>query len=362
MSRINQDYKQRKEAGGQTIWHPLPSNILQNIFDDDLRSVILNKFFDDKGNFGYWNVTYGYYAHKQSGLLFCLAATEEGLITINRFIKENGNVWNIKQDDTLDTGRKLPLINKLADVIGRSIALVQPADFNTGNISELVNKHCKPNPGYVFVRDQGSNYPGTIRVRSLQTEKSTVDLPGSHPDMILEHKAQAAQESVHSKNRFALSKSLLDAIYETPSSTKYVPNVNPQPTVPIEDHLVHKDGAYEFLPNGPKQNPLLIVGNDTVGHTASVVYRGTPHESTLTALASNPLVTQPSSSFNPHPYWLSSIFVSPINVLRDPKASAAIIAIALLYSNKSSTQYITNVNKLTTVIDNEEIDKDLYGG
>jgi hypothetical protein len=148
------------------------------------------------------------------------------------------------------------------------------------------------------------------------------------------------------------------------ASPDLVPNIAPNKASelaePIENHLVYSEQRTQFLRPGRRQVPVLEVSGNSVINTAETIGRGTHDEFTYTGYTTNIGPSRPSSSFFPHPYWLGSIFGLPISIVKNPKTSAALIALALLTSNRKQSKYIDTYRQVNKVIDNEQVDKDLF--
>jgi hypothetical protein len=370
---MKQDFesKLRQEVSNQSIWFPLPNDILDIVFNPAISRYILGNLTNGLGSNGSWNRDYGIYTHNKSGMLYCLIADQNGLASIRRFIKSNRSIEELAANPMgLDAIKVQAEKVRYAETIGRLVAIGQPYEYkaNHGEITQLIERHFGPDAGYVFIRTQGANHGGVIRLHSVPSSNVQVDIPGSHPILIEEQLAVASQKNVINSG---LPSSDLDeinsqitAMFSNLDSSKLVPNPNPdKPFYELQKQVVTHGGLTSFLEPGPKrQLPTMTIGEGSVVDSATTRLRGHHSEATRNGLHSNPFPCRPSASFHPHAYWNESLFTSPTGVLKDPTTAATIIAIALLLSDgKDHTQYIVNYKRTQKVIDNETIDKDLYG-
>jgi hypothetical protein len=72
----------------------------------------------------------------------------------------------------------------------------------------------------------------------------------------------------------------------------------------------------------------------------------------------------PSSSFNPAPEWLTSLFAGPIAFFSDPKVAFGVIGIVMLLQEDEENKHTyTQKYKIlpSMIIDNEKINENLFG-
>ena len=134
----------------------------------------------------------------------------------------------------------------------------------------------------------------------------------------------------------------------------------------LEDIVkVTKDGVVHTLTPGAKKfPPSFEIGADYMVSTAKNRRYGTRHK-VEGEWVSNPGTHLPSSAFSPMPPIISSLFTGPMAFISKDNPMMIIGLLALIYAStgkkKDKHLYSTVYNNIDTVIiDNEEIDKELY--
>lgn len=350
---------------GNSIWVPLPSSMLDIIFDPSVSSLILGNLISGQGDVGEWDTKNGIYKHHSSGIYLVIAADPEDLVYLRKYINLGGSPASIKSKMNDTAPQQLnKKLQQLADVFGKYIALIQPYEYTPYNHRQLLERHFSTSPGWAFVREGISDYPGTIRVKSMPTHRAIEDIPGSHSSQIPRSLSRARSNPV--SNRFKHELDILDVLFEdTTKETDFVSDVLPDnPGQPLERNLENHQGRITFIDDGAnKQAPIAAIGQDAFINNAGFIQDGSIQKVTLEGpYRRNINPAHPSSHFYPHADWLSALFVFPQSLIRDPKTAAAIIGIALIISKgQEHTKYISTLNKTKQVIDNQQIEDDLLG-
>jgi len=128
---------------------------------------------------------------------------------------------------------------------------------------------------------------------------------------------------------------------------------------------VTKEGVTHFLiPGNKKVPPSFEVDGNYMVSTAKNRRYGTRHK-VEGEWVSNPGSHMPSSSFSPMPPVISSLFTGPMPFISKDSPTMVIGLIALIIAaskkEKDKHLYSTVYNNIDTVIiDNEEVDRELY--
>lgn len=129
---------------------------------------------------------------------------------------------------------------------------------------------------------------------------------------------------------------------------------------------VTKEGVVQFLKPGDRRSPAAFEadGNSMVSTAKNRRY-GTRHK-VEGEWVSNPASHLPSSAFTPAPSVISSLFSGPIAFISkdSPTLVIGLIAVVAAFASKDKKNalYITTYNNIDTVIiDNEEVEQELFG-
>jgi hypothetical protein len=158
---------------------------------------------------------------------------------------------------------------------------------------------------------------------------------------------------VSAPNQFRKGTVVLSDVMEA----KVVRASPPQSTV----SLVSQDMLDHGCPEVP---PGYEISQTSVVNHATFIHNGTPLETDDQGFATNPAFSMPGSMFTPIPQKLSSLFSGPLPFIKNPLKTLALVAIAIALKKgdkdktKYSEKYITLPNM---IIDNEELDNNLYG-
>lgn len=355
------DPNRKGSTSGNSIWYPLPPSILEVVFDDAISTQVLGSFNSGLGNVGEWDKANGIYKHHRSSLFFVLAASQFNIVNMTTFIKNNGSISSILEK-TRGAG---PLVIKkhldsLAKAMGENISVVQPHEFNSLNYNEMLSRHFTTSPGWLFIREGVTDYPGTIRVKSVPTQLATEDIPASHSSQVNKELSKVRSQNYNGAHRLKKAADMLAVLYEDDKpNIEYVTNVVPENLAhPLSRNMENNQGLITVIEDGnTKVAPTVSMGQDVFINNANSIQDGSIQKTTIEGpYTRNVHPSHPSSSFYPHADWLSALFVFPKSLIRDPKTAATIIAIALLTSEGTeSTKYIENYNRVDSVIDNEDL-------
>jgi hypothetical protein len=352
-------------TAGKAIWHPLPSSIIDVIFDKNIAPKLLGSFYSGNGSVGEWDQINGIYLHHKSGLYFVLAATQNGIERCVNFIKEHGSPESLRLKTSGVSPKEIDSqMASYASSLGNYISLVHPFEYNPLNFYELLSRHFGENAGWSFLQEGSLDFPGTIRVKSVPNTLSSLDIPVSHSSQIGSNISEARSQDFQKAFSFKEEMTILDSMFNNKTDTKYVSDVKPSAGHhSLERNIENINGEIEFVNNADiKCAPVARIGNDSFVNTASFIQDGSIKKATLEGpYIRNANPAYPSSHFYPHPDWVTSLFVFPKSIIRDPQTASAIITIALLTSaGQKHTQYNYIYNKTTTIIDNDSIEKSLF--
>lgn len=363
----NKEHLTRKETHGDRIWYPLPRYILAIVFDQRVAHDLLGYLnVEDKGD---WDKENGIYVHKKSGRILCLAAQSNSLEEMQLFIKNDISMSRLLDPDLEISERNMHL-KRVVSYLGERIAIVHVREYDVTRLSELKVNHFSPTSSHLFVSNEGSR-SASIVVDSVPSYGQPHTVPASHPALESEHIVNAKARSTETDSPLSRANILIDAMF-SPAETaqsKYVPTANASVgTEPIEHTVVNYNGRTEILAQGPvKQIPIATFSNGTVTNTASTISNGTVQETTLDGFGTNKDPDRAGCFFFPHPPYLGSMFTAPMSILRDPKAAAVIITLAVanaaLRAGSGNTKtYTHNYKYVNNVIDNQSASTDLFGG
>jgi hypothetical protein len=135
----------------------------------------------------------------------------------------------------------------------------------------------------------------------------------------------------------------------------------------VMQEVVVNEGTINTLPLGPDAEPPLRSEGGSSKRTADRYesrHVGTRMQTTNQGDVSNPMGHLPSSSFNPAPEWLTSVFAGPIAFFSDPKVAFGVIGVVtLLQSDEENKHTYTQKYKTmpSMIVDNEKINENLFG-
>lgn len=358
----HQNLSRKNSTAGKSGWFPLPPSLLDVIFDPNVAPKLLGSFMSSSGE---WDRDNGIYKHHSSGLYLVVVSSASGIEGCIKHIKSHGSPESIREKTKgLDPSMVDKAFSEYCRAIGENISIVHPYEYNTLNYNELIRKHFGDDLGWCFLQEGSLDFPGTIRVKSAPNTLSSEDIPVSHSSQIRKSYSQARSKPSHKSFRFKEEASILESMFDNETQGQYVSNVRPNLDAhPISRNVENVNGTITFLENSnSKVAPTASIGNDSFINTANYIQDGSIKKATLEGpYIRNANPAYPSSHFYPHADWLSTLFVFPRSIIRDPQTAATMIGIALLISQgQEHTKYISSYNKVTSVIDNEELEKDLF--
>lgn len=358
----NIDSPRKNSTAGKTVWHPLPPEALDVVFDANVSPLLLGAFNESAGE---WDKETGVFVHYKSGLLFVLAGTQNGIERLNKFIKEQGTPSLIRSKVSGLSPKDIKeAFSDYVASIGGLLSIVHPYEYGPLDVAKLKRRYFTESPGWSFLQEGSNDFPGTIRVKSVANTLAPIDVPVSHSSQIPKSVSDARSQDYHKSFMFKEESAILEAMFNDRVKDKYVTDIKPQNlSLPLDRNIENIDGQISFVNNSDiKTAPVASIGNDSFINTASFVQDGSIKKTTLEGpYVRNANPGYPSSHFYPHPEWIRGIFIYPKSIIRDPQTTTAIITIALLSSQgQKHTQYNYIYNKTSTIIDNDSIERSLY--
>lgn len=358
----------RYDSNTTTVYLPLPKSMLDVIFSDQIREKILGKTFgkiDDSVN---WDFDTGIVTINKSRTFRVIAATQTNLRRINEYIKTNGTPdLIIKEIGSVGFAKTNRRIDLFCEVIGANLVLVEPFEFNVGGlngVSEFRRRHLTDDPQYQLLGESGIT-GGSLRVRSVALPTAAVDLPASHPEVVAAHTLKNAAKARNDPHPFATSKWMMDSMTNNVSTgkTEFIPTPTPGDLPQITNRVViDQNKDLHVLANSTQaQVPVLTITNDRIANTATDIVDGTIYRTTLDGYATNAFPARPSCFYYPHPPQIGLFGLTPYTLFSNPRDLAIIIGLALLSTDSNSKTYHYNYITTTTVIDNQNIEDELYG-
>ena len=376
MKNTNVNAAIRQEASNGEIWLPLPSDIVRYIYSN-IGSSILGAFSpNNKKLTADKQANNGIIALNDSKSLCCFVVRSADIKGLRKLFDEKDSVVppSENEEEVLSNRDKLDKYNQqLANYIAIGVT-----DYSADDISTLIERHYAENAGCVF-RSETSNVSGTVRLKSHSTPSHNSTIPASHPVMI--PKTEADVSRAHKSSRFLNTARLnVSAAFNTSTSTvgvgigqavnrrsdeNYVPNANANPMLsdPLKQ-MASNDGMVTWYELGDnKISPIMRAGKGFYGDTAEKRQYGTHRVTTIDGLSSNDQIGRPSAHFFPKDFWQATLFTSPFaSIFSSPANLAVIVAVALgMFPNQEDKEFKKNYKKTESIIDNSEVDKDLYG-
>jgi len=358
----------RYDTGSTTVFFPLPKTMLDYIFSDHLRDKILGKSFGNLSGTASWDKNTGIVTIRNSVSFRVIAATQNNIHKIYEYVKNNGTAEEIiRQLSVIGPAKVNEKIELLADSIGSNLTLIDPYEFSVGSlngISEFRRRHLSEDPQWILIEDSGS-IGSKGRVKSVALPTSENNLPGSHPELAPVHQVKSASKAADDNHPFAKQKQKIEAMFNDVAigKTEMIPTPSPADIPKITDRIVAgtKGDIHVLSTSDQPTQAVMSITNDSIRNTATKIVDGTVYRSTLDGYSTNAFPAHPSSFYYPHPANISLFGFSPYTLFDNPRDLAIIIGLALISDSSSKKSYHYSYIKTTTVIDNQNIDDELYG-
>lgn len=361
MKNTNFNAAIRQEATNGEIWLPLPRDIVTYIYSNQ-GSSLLGAFSPNNQKLIADRVSNnGIIAFIASKLLSCLVVRANEITKLRTLFEKKDSIVNNSENKEPDLSNREKL-DKYHEQLASYIALAV-TEYSTDQITTLTERHYTENSGYIF-KSEASNNSGSIRLRSCATPNHTNTLPASLPIMMSRSEADALR--THKSSGFLNTARLnVSAAFNKRGDNDYVPNPNANPMIsdPLKQ-MASNDGIVTWYELGDnKISPIMRAGKGFYGDTAEKRQYGTSRVTTIDGLSSNDQVGRPSAHFFPKDFWQATLFTSPFaSIFSSPANLAVIVAVALgMFPNGEDKEFKKNYKKTESIIDNSEVDKDLYG-
>jgi len=352
----------RQEASSGEVYVLLPKKILSLLKEDLINKTLFQKFSRESPNLS-WNLDFGYAVSTNNTAIFVLVVKQSNVTKLYQLYEK----YIIDLKDT----KNLPQLainysNKFLNFIA-----LGSTEYNTdSNLGDFNSNHLSDSPTRIF-RSADSNTAGIIRLRSESNISGKTDIVGSAPQNATRGEVDAKKE-IQSKAKpgeFLLgTRMALAGAFNRRSDPTPVPSADNNPKIsPVLKQMVSDDGQISIYELGPDSlNPIVRAGKGFWGDTARNRQYGTPNVTTVGGHANNPNIMRPSSHFYPKDFWQATVFTSPLVSLFSNPNNIGVIVLAAIgagiaAASSDDKQFTKNYIKTSSIIDNKEVDKDLYG-
>ena len=356
----------RRDIGSGVYWELLGPSFLELIFNSVMRPKILALFNGGDSSNLDWSESEGIMRTGSSQKFAVLVATPDSCNKMHQFIERHGGFSSII-DKLTDQGQTGGMQEAIIDLFQRHVRLGRVVSFS--DLSKFKAAHgLGTEPATHSLVSEHTVDTGRAVALDLKSVPRGVDRPVRAPT---NRKYIEAGRGKKMNGRLGKTKATLDWMFkDKESKDPYVTNVHVSAEdADQSDEFVHVDreGRLEvYRQSEHTTSPAFSVGgkqdNIRTPGIQDHQWGSRKHSYATEGTMDNPAGVAPGSFFNPNPSVLSSL-LSPINSFSDNPALLLGLMALLMSQEQKSTHYFTLYHNLPLrVIDNEEVEQELFGG
>ena len=366
----------RRDIGSGEYWELLNTDFLNVFFGNNaIKSAVLASFATS--GLIHWEDKLGIATMDSSEKFSVLVATPSSCKSMAQFFKNHGGMTGINNKLVPYNGRE-EMVAMIVDIFSTHVKLGRVQDYNisgTNSLGKFKEDHYTQ-PGETYPRfrlvtdhtvDTGRSVGFALRSSAQPVQKEVIvpSNPAYAKRSQVKHKAER-QNTRFNKIKIALASFNEEKVASDP----YIADtfVEPSDANRQEQFIyVSKEGRMDLF-NASEQatTPAMSVGGPQSNLRTPTInqhqWGSRKHSYMDEGTQDNPLGQQAPSYFSPTPSVVSSLF-SPLGSLVDnPGLIVGLMAlVALQNSNGKDTYTVIQKTLPTNIIDNAEVEKELFG-
>lgn len=360
MKSFNQTIKEQhyRAIGSGKEYFPLPQNLLTLVFNNSIKKSLLGSYTNV-----IWNEKYGFTLESKNGIIKLLVISEEGLIITKDLYTSLEDARELSAPDY-----KKQLDNTVK-ILSEFVYIGRIKDYDASDIDEFIDNHFSTSSGDTVcslinekTQATGSNTLWLSSFKKSIDKTLTANSPIKERQSVVKSQENIQSSDSRFKEALMLREKLLSA--NKKEEEPYI--VSPfelQKTRLIDQNLyVSNDYKLTFVPEADSKTIKdFVVGNGIRYDAAYQIVNGTNAQQFYReGLMTNPLNVFPSSFFTPVQNVIPNIF-GALSFVENKEMILAILALSLSSTKNNQDKYVNKYNSIPTqIIDNKEIEKDLF--